>query len=40
MNQENHHKKISFKEEYLYFLKRNEIEYNDHYLFDFLDSED
>jgi hypothetical protein len=37
MNQENHHKKISFKDEYLSFLKRNEIDYNDDYLFDFLE---
>jgi len=40
MNQENHHQKTSFKEEYLSFLKRNEIEYNEHYLFDFLDPKD
>ena len=39
MNQENHHKKVSFKEEYLSFLKRNDIEYRDEYLFEFLDPE-
>ena len=31
-NQEEHHKKISFKEEYLLFLKEYGIEYNEKYL--------
>jgi REP element-mobilizing transposase RayT len=31
-NQEEHHKKISFKEEYLMFLKEYGIEYNEKYL--------
>jgi REP element-mobilizing transposase RayT len=35
MNQENHHKKITFKKEYLEILRRNEIEFSDEYLFDF-----
>lgn len=35
-NQEEHHKKQSFKEEYISFLKNFEIEYKDEYLFDFL----
>jgi putative transposase len=35
MNQEEHHKKISFREEYLDLLKENEIEFKDQYLFDF-----
>ena len=39
MNQENHHKKISFKEEFLSFLKRNDIDYHDEYLFQFIDPE-
>jgi REP element-mobilizing transposase RayT len=37
MNQEEHHKKITFKEEYIQFLKKFEIEYDDRFLFDFLD---
>ncbi|MBC5838981.1 IS200/IS605 family transposase [Flavobacterium muglaense] len=36
-NQEEHHKKQSFKEEYILFLKNFEIEYKDEYLFDFLE---
>ena len=34
-NQEEHHKKVSFREEYLEFLKENEIDYKEEYLFDF-----
>ena len=34
-NQEFHHKKTTFKEEYLLFLEENEIEYKPEYLFDF-----
>ncbi len=37
LNQEKHHKKLSFKDEYLEILKKNDIKYNDKYLFDFLD---
>lgn len=37
LNQEEHHKKHSFKNEYLKILKKNDIKYNDKYLFDFLD---
>lgn len=33
-NQEQHHKKISFKEEYLDFLKKHEQEFDDRYLWD------
>lgn len=33
-NQEEHHKKISFRDEYLEFLKKFEIEYNEKYIFD------
>lgn len=36
LNQEEHHKKKSFKEEYLDLLKF-EVEYNDKYLFDWID---
>jgi len=31
-NQESHHKKMSFKEEYILFLKEYGIEYNENYL--------
>ena len=33
-NQEEHHKKKSFKEEYLEFLRRHEIEFDEQYVFD------
>ncbi|MFH1946543.1 MAG: IS200/IS605 family transposase [Candidatus Magasanikbacteria bacterium] len=33
VNQEEHHKKFSFEEEYLGLLKRNNIEFNPKYLF-------
>ena len=36
-NQEEHHKKISFKEEYLLFLKEYHIEYNEQYLWNELE---
>lgn len=38
-NQENHHRKRTFKEEYLEFLKKYEIEYNDKYLFKWIENE-
>lgn len=38
MNQKEHHIKKTFKEEYLDFLKKYEIDYNEKYLFDWLDS--
>ncbi|MBA3706416.1 MAG: IS200/IS605 family transposase [Bacteroidetes bacterium] len=34
-NQEEHHKKKTFREEYLEFLKENEIEFKEEYVFDF-----
>lgn len=34
-NQEEHHKKKSFKGEYLEFLQENEIDFKEEYLFDF-----
>jgi REP element-mobilizing transposase RayT len=37
LNQKEHHRKVSFKEEYLDFLKKFEIPYNELYLFDWLD---
>lgn len=36
LNQKEHHKKITFKTEYLDFLKKYEIEYNEKYLFDWI----
>jgi len=37
LNQEKHHKKQTFKEEYFDFLKKFEIEYNEKYVFDWLE---
>jgi putative transposase len=37
LNQETHHKKKTFKEEYLEFLTRFEVEYDEKYLFDWYD---
>ncbi len=37
LNQPEHHKKKTFRQEYLEFLKRFEIEYNEKYLFEFYD---
>jgi putative transposase len=37
MNQEKHHRKITFREEYLELLKRFEVEYNKKFLFEFFD---
>ena len=34
-NQEEHHKKRTFKEEYMEFLKENEIDFKEEYVFDF-----
>ena len=36
-NQKNHHHKKTFQEEYLEYLKKFEIEYNEKYLFDWND---
>jgi putative transposase len=36
-NQEQHHKKKTFKEEYLDFLKEFEIDYNDKFLFEWIE---
>ena len=37
-NQEKHHKKKSFKEEYLELLQKFGVEYKDKYLFDFIEN--
>ena len=37
MNQDEHHKKTSFRDEYLDILRKNEIEFDENYLFDFFD---
>jgi REP element-mobilizing transposase RayT len=37
MKQEEHHGKRSFKDEYLELLRRNEIKYEDAYIFEFYD---
>lgn len=36
-NQEEHHKKKTFKEEYLDFLEKFQVAYNEKYLFDWLE---
>ena len=36
-NQQEHHKKITFREEYLDFLKKFEVDYDERYLFEFYD---
>jgi putative transposase len=37
LNQEAHHKRQTFKEEYLDFLKKFEVNYDDRYLFEWID---
>lgn len=37
MNQKEHHRKITFKEEYIDFLKKFEIEHDEKFLFDWID---
>ena len=37
LNQEQHHHKKTFKEEYVDFLQKFEIEYNEKYLFDWME---
>ena len=37
LNQEEHHKKVSFKEEYFEFLKEFQIEYDEKYLFEWIE---
>lgn len=38
-NQKEHHKKKSFKKEYIDFLKKFQIEYKDEYLFEWIDDQ-
>ncbi|MEN8250567.1 MAG: IS200/IS605 family transposase [Bacteroidota bacterium] len=40
LNQEEHHKKTTFKEEYMELLKEFEIEYKDEYVFTFFEDVD
>lgn len=37
MNQKEHHRKITFKEEYIDFLQKFEIEHDEKYLFEWID---
>jgi putative transposase len=37
LNQEEHHKNKSFREEYLEMLQKNDIDYKEEYIFDFFD---
>jgi putative transposase len=37
LNQEEHHKKKSFKEEYLEMLRKNDIDFKEEYVFDFFE---
>ena len=37
LNQEKHHKKKTFREEYIDFLNKFAVEYNEKYLFEWLD---
>ena len=37
LSQETHHKKDSFKKEYQSILEKNDLKYNQEYLFDFID---
>ncbi len=37
LNQEEHHKKRTFKEEYLELLKKFEVEFNEKYLFEWIE---
>jgi putative transposase len=37
LNQEEHHKKKSFREEYLEMLRKNDVDFNENYVFDFFE---
>ena len=37
LNQEGHHKKVTFRDEYILFFKKFELEYDERFLFDFLE---
>jgi REP element-mobilizing transposase RayT len=38
LNQESHHRKRNFREEYLEILKKNDVKYQDEYMFEFFDN--
>ena len=40
MNQQEHHKKHTFKEEYLEFLKKFGVDYDEKYLFDWVEEDE
>jgi hypothetical protein len=40
MNQKEHHRSISFREEYIDFLKKFEIEHDEKYLFEWIEKPD
>jgi REP element-mobilizing transposase RayT len=40
LNQEEHHRKKSFKKEYIELLKKYEIDYNEKFLFDWINQEE
>src|SRR5690606_22966697 len=37
LNQQNHHRKVKFKDEYLEFLRKFEVEFDEQFLFEFFD---
>ena len=37
LNQEEHHRKITFKEEYIGFLKKFEVAFDEKYLFEWIE---
>ncbi len=37
MNQKQHHRKVTFRDEYISFLKKFEVEYDEKYVFSFFD---
>lgn len=39
MNQKEHHRKKTFKEEYIEMLQKMKVEYDNKYLFDFMESQ-
>jgi REP element-mobilizing transposase RayT len=37
LNQQNHHRKVKFKDEYLEFLRKFEVDFDEQFLFEFFD---
>lgn len=37
LNQQNHHRKVKFKDEYIEFLRKFEVEFDEQFLFEFFD---